>query len=95
MPRQQDITPKVLHPPVRRLAEWLRTKQLSSVALTEAYLERLDKIGSRLGAVVTITHELARKEAKEADREIRVGRYRGPLHGIPYGVKDLGLRGWT
>jgi aspartyl-tRNA(Asn)/glutamyl-tRNA(Gln) amidotransferase subunit A len=57
--------------------------------LTEAYLERLELNGPKLGAVVTITRELALEEARRAEREISSGRYRGPLHGIPYGVKDL------
>ncbi|HZS44614.1 MAG TPA: amidase [Blastocatellia bacterium] len=75
--------------PVRQLAAKIRSRQISSVELTEGYLDRLEKIGPRLGAVVTITRDLAMKEAKAADREIRAGKYRGPLHGIPYGVKDL------
>src|SRR5262249_2576198 len=67
----------------------IRKKELSPVALTEAYLDRLDKLGTKLGAVVTVTRELAVQEAKAAEREIQSGKYRGPLHGIPYGVKDL------
>src|SRR5262249_31217685 len=60
-----------------------------SAELTEAYLHRLEALGPKLGAVVTVTRDLAIKEAQAADKEIRSGRYRGPLHGIPYGVKDL------
>src|SRR5206468_4149080 len=52
-------------------------------------LSRLEKIGPKLGAVVTVTKELAMQEAKIAEKEIQAGKYRGPLHGIPYGVKDL------
>jgi aspartyl-tRNA(Asn)/glutamyl-tRNA(Gln) amidotransferase subunit A len=84
-----DITEETLFASVRELAALIRTKRLSPVALTEAYLERLDKLGPRLGAVVTVTRELALKEARLGERDIQGGHYRGPLHGIPYGVKDL------
>src|SRR5262249_44488628 len=67
----------------------LKTQKISPVALTEAYLERLTRLGPKLGAVVTLTKELALQEAKAAEQDIQAGRYRGPLHGIPYGVKDL------
>jgi aspartyl-tRNA(Asn)/glutamyl-tRNA(Gln) amidotransferase subunit A len=83
------ITEDDLFAPVRRLAALIKDRAISPVALTEAYLERLDKIGHKLGAVVTITKDLALKEARAAEREINAGKYRGPLHGIPYGVKDL------
>ena len=62
---------------------------VSSLELTEFFLARLEKYGASYGAVVTILHERARREAKRADRERSAGRVRGPLHGIPYGVKDL------
>ncbi len=84
-----DITDELLHAPVTELAPLLRKRNFTSTALTDAYLDRLEKLGSKLGAVVTITKELARKEAAQADAEIKAGKYRGPLHGIPYGVKDL------
>jgi aspartyl-tRNA(Asn)/glutamyl-tRNA(Gln) amidotransferase subunit A len=85
----QEITEDLLFAPVRHLAGLLRTRRISPVALTEAYLERLRTLGPKLGAVVTITKDLALKEARAAEREIRAGKYRGVLHGIPYGVKDL------
>jgi aspartyl-tRNA(Asn)/glutamyl-tRNA(Gln) amidotransferase subunit A len=75
--------------PVSELGRRIRAKQLSPVALTEGYLERLERIGPKLGAVVTVTRDLALTEAKAAEAEISAGRWRGPLHGIPYGVKDL------
>jgi aspartyl-tRNA(Asn)/glutamyl-tRNA(Gln) amidotransferase subunit A len=59
------------------------------VALAEAYLDRLDKLGAKFGAVVTVMRERGLHEAKAAEKEIKDGKYRGPLHGIPYGVKDL------
>jgi Asp-tRNA(Asn)/Glu-tRNA(Gln) amidotransferase A subunit family amidase len=74
---------------VTQLAELVRTKQVSPVELTKIYLARLKKYGPGLLCVVTLTEELALKQAEEAEREIRRGKYRGPLHGIPCGVKDL------
>lgn len=74
---------------ISELAALLRTRKLTSVKLTEAYLERLLKYGPRLNAVATVLTDSALTEAVAADREIQRGRYRGPLHGIPYGVKDL------
>ncbi len=67
----------------------LARKAVSSRELTEGFLGRLETYGARYGAVVTILHERARREAKRADRERASGRVRGPLHGIPYAVKDL------
>ena len=72
-----------------QLAELVRTKQVSPVELTRMYLGRLKRYGPRLNCVVTLTEELALAQAEEAEREIRRGRYRGPLHGIPWGAKDL------
>jgi Asp-tRNA(Asn)/Glu-tRNA(Gln) amidotransferase A subunit family amidase len=74
---------------VTQLGELIRTKQARSVELTEMYLGRLKKFNPKLYCAVTITEELAMRQAREADQEIAAGRYRGPLHGIPYGVKDL------
>ena len=74
---------------VRELAELVRTKKVSSVALTEMYLERLKRYDSTLKFVVTLTEERALSQAKAADREIAAGKYRGPLHGLPWGAKDL------
>ena len=71
------------------LSRKLKAKEISPVALTEGYLERLERIGPKLGAVVTVTRERALVEAKAAEAEIAAGRWRGPLHGVPYGVKDL------
>lgn len=75
--------------PVSTLANLLRTRQISSVELTRLYLERLKKYDPVLHCVVNLTEDLALKQAEEADREIAGGRYRGPLHGIPWGAKDL------
>src|SRR5882724_227139 len=74
---------------VRQLAELVRTKKVSSVALTQMYLARLKKYDPVLKCVVTLTEERALAQAKKADEEIAAGKYRGPLHGIPWGGKDL------
>ena len=79
----------VLFSSVRDLGALLRAHKASSVELTEAYLGRLETMGPDLGAVVTVTRDLALEQARAADREIAAGRWRGPLHGIPYGAKDL------
>jgi hypothetical protein len=74
---------------VRELAELVRTKKVSSLALTQMYLERLKRYDSTLKFVVTLTEDRALAQAKNADREIAAGKYRGPLHGLPWGAKDL------
>jgi Asp-tRNA(Asn)/Glu-tRNA(Gln) amidotransferase A subunit family amidase len=74
---------------VRELAELVKTRRVTSVALTKMYLERLKKYNPRLHFVITYTEERALASADAADREIAAGRYRGPLHGIPWGAKDL------
>jgi aspartyl-tRNA(Asn)/glutamyl-tRNA(Gln) amidotransferase subunit A len=80
---------ETLYSPVRKLAGLIKDKKLSCVELTTAYLDRIDKVGPKVGAVVTVLRDAALKEAKKADDEIAAGKYRGPLHGIPYGAKDL------
>jgi Asp-tRNA(Asn)/Glu-tRNA(Gln) amidotransferase A subunit family amidase len=72
-----------------QLADLLRTRKVSSLDLTKMYLERLKRYGPKLYCVVTLTEELALQQAAQADDEIRRGKYRGPLHGIPWGAKDL------
>jgi aspartyl-tRNA(Asn)/glutamyl-tRNA(Gln) amidotransferase subunit A len=78
-----------LHLTVRELREKIHTGKLSPVALTEAYLERLEGAGRRLGAVVTLCWDRALEQARRAEREIRAGKIRSRVHGIPYGAKDL------
>jgi aspartyl-tRNA(Asn)/glutamyl-tRNA(Gln) amidotransferase subunit A len=79
----------ILYLPVRELAARIKSRRLSPVELTESYLERSERFGPKLNAYAIITRDLAIREAKEAEREIRLGKYRGPLHGIPYAAKDL------
>jgi Asp-tRNA(Asn)/Glu-tRNA(Gln) amidotransferase A subunit family amidase len=74
---------------VRQLAELVRTRKISSVALTDMYLARLKKYDPMLKFVITLTEDRAHAKAQEADREIAAGKYRGPLHGLPWGAKDL------
>ena len=83
------IPTEVLYLPVRELADRIRRGALDPVELAEAYMARLEQLGPQLGAVVVVTRERALREARAARDEIRAGRYRGPLHGIPYGAKDL------
>ncbi len=75
--------------PVTQLSRWIESRQLSSERLTNIYLSRIERLDSRIRAVITVTREHALARAKQADAEIAAGKYRGPLHGVPYGVKDL------
>ncbi len=74
---------------VRQLAELVKTRKVSSLNLTEMYLERLKRYDPTLLFVITLTEERAKTQAREADRAIAAGKYKGPLHGIPWGAKDL------
>ncbi len=74
---------------VTQLSQWIETRKLTSERLTTIYLARLKKFDSTLHCVITLTEELALAQAKQADAEIAAGHYRGPLHGIPWGSKDL------
>src|SRR5213594_2556949 len=74
---------------VAELGRLLRQKKTSATELATYFLDRAQRLGPRFNAVVTVTRERALAEAAAADREIKVGTWRGPLHGIPYGVKDL------
>ena len=75
--------------PVTQLSRWIETRKLSSDRLTHIYLERLQRYDPKLLCVITLTTDVALAQAKQADAEIAAGKYRGPLHGIPFGVKDL------
>ncbi|PYM21605.1 MAG: amidase [Candidatus Rokuibacteriota bacterium] len=74
---------------VRELSVAVRERRVSPVELTDAFLDRLERLGPRYNAVVTVTRERALDQARRAEGEIAAGRWRGPLHGIPYGAKDL------
>lgn len=75
--------------PVTQLSRWIESRQLSSERLTRIYLSRIERLDSKIRSIITVTQDHAISRAKAADAEIAAGRYRGPLHGIPYGVKDL------
>ena len=75
--------------PLSQLSRWIETRQLTSERLTRLYLDRLQRFDPKLRCVITLTRDLALAQAKQADREIAAGHYRGPLHGIPWGGKDL------
>jgi aspartyl-tRNA(Asn)/glutamyl-tRNA(Gln) amidotransferase subunit A len=74
---------------VRELGEHIRRREISPVEVAETFLDRGERIGSKLNAYATLTRERALAEAREAEKEIAAGKYRGPLHGIPYAAKDL------
>jgi Asp-tRNA(Asn)/Glu-tRNA(Gln) amidotransferase A subunit family amidase len=91
-PRRVDMptTPEAIaFAPVSRLSAWLRSGKLSSVALTQIYIERIKKFDPQLRCVITLCEEQALKQARQADDEMSRNIYRGPLHGIPWGAKDL------
>jgi Asp-tRNA(Asn)/Glu-tRNA(Gln) amidotransferase A subunit family amidase len=75
--------------PLSSLSRWIEARQLTSERLTRLYLDRLDRFNPKLRCVITLTRDLALSQAHQADREISAGHYRGPLHGIPWGAKDL------
>jgi Asp-tRNA(Asn)/Glu-tRNA(Gln) amidotransferase A subunit family amidase len=75
--------------PVTQLSRWIELRKLTSERLTNIYLKRIERFDPKLRAIITLTKDHAFARAKQADAEIAAGKYRGPLHGIPYGVKDL------
>src|SRR5437667_4940650 len=83
------LDPGTFFLPVRELGARIRDRRLSPVELTGACLDRLERLGGRYHAVVSLMRAPALREARAAEQELRSGKYRGPLHGIPYGAKDL------
>jgi Asp-tRNA(Asn)/Glu-tRNA(Gln) amidotransferase A subunit family amidase len=75
--------------PVTQLSRWIESKKLTSERLTNIYLDRIARLDPKIRSIITLTKDHALARAKAADAEIAAGKYRGPLHGIPYGVKDL------
>jgi len=86
LPKNDD---DIAFAPVSKLSRWIETKALTSERLTRIYLERIKRFDAKLRCIITLTAEHALTQARQADQEIAAGKYRGPLHGIPYGVKDL------
>src|SRR5262252_8285653 len=83
--RDEDIA----FAPVARQSRWIEKRQISSERLTRIYLDRIARFDPKLKCVITLTRDLALEQARRADAEIAAGKYRGPLHGIPWGAKDL------
>jgi Asp-tRNA(Asn)/Glu-tRNA(Gln) amidotransferase A subunit family amidase len=75
--------------PVHQLSRWIETRKLTSTHLTEIYLKRIEQLNPKINCIITLTRDHALEQAKAADAEIAAGHYRGPLHGIPWGAKDL------
>ncbi len=75
--------------PVHQLSRWIETRKLTSTRLTEIYLKRIEQLNPKINCIITLTRDHALAQAKAADAEIAAGHYRGPLHGIPWGAKDL------
>jgi len=86
LPKSDDA---IAFAPLKHLSRWVETKQVTSQRLTQIYLDRIAKFDPKLRCIITLTKDLALQQAKQADAEIAAGKYRGPLHGIPWGGKDL------
>ncbi len=86
LPTSED---EIAFAPVTQLSRWIESRAITSERLTEIYLHRLERFDPRLHCVITLTREHALEQARKADKEIAAGNYRGPLHGIPWGAKDL------
>src|SRR5438874_4387078 len=81
--------PDIAFAPVTQLSRWIEQRKLTSERLTQIYLRRIEQFDPKLRCIITLTRDLALAQAKKADEEITAGKYRGPLHGIPWGGKDL------
>ena len=86
LPSRDD---EIAYAPVAKLSRWIEQRKLTSERLTQIYLKRIEQFDSKLRCIITLTRDLALKQAQQADAEIAAGNYRGPLHGIPWGGKDL------
>lgn len=84
-----DSDEDIAYAPVSKLSRWIESRQLTSERLTQIYLDRIDQFDGQLECVITLLREEGLAAARAADAEIAAGRYRGPLHGIPWGAKDL------
>jgi Asp-tRNA(Asn)/Glu-tRNA(Gln) amidotransferase A subunit family amidase len=84
-----DADDAIAYAPITRLSRWIEARRLTSERLTRIYLDRIERLDDRLRSVITLTRDRAMSQARRADAEIAGSRYRGPLHGIPFGVKDL------
>ncbi len=89
VPELPQSDAEIAFAPVTTLSRWIETRKITSVRLTNIYLARIEKYNPSLRCVITATPEIALQQARAADQEIAAGKYRGPLHGIPWGGKDL------
>jgi Asp-tRNA(Asn)/Glu-tRNA(Gln) amidotransferase A subunit family amidase len=80
---------QIAYAPVHQLSRWIETRQLTSTRLTNIYLDRIERLNPKINCIITLTRDHALTQARQADTEIAAGHYRGPLHGIPWGAKDL------
>jgi Asp-tRNA(Asn)/Glu-tRNA(Gln) amidotransferase A subunit family amidase len=79
----------IAYAPVTKLSRWIEQRKLSSERLTQIYIQRIERLDPKLRCIITLPRDHTLTQAKKADAEIAAGKYRGPLHGIPWGVKDL------
>src|SRR5256886_2660221 len=86
LPEKED---DIAFAPLTKLSRWIESHKLTSERLTQIYLKRIERFDAKLRCIITLTRDLALAQAKQADAEIAAGKYRGPLHGIPWGGKDL------
>ena len=84
-----DLPQSIAFAPVHELARKLRARELTALQLTNLYLERIDRFDTKLNAYVSVLADHSRAAAQSADRDAEEDRWRGPLHGIPFGVKDI------
>jgi Asp-tRNA(Asn)/Glu-tRNA(Gln) amidotransferase A subunit family amidase len=89
VPPMPSTEEAIAYSPVHHLSYWIRTRQLKSTRLVHIYLERIEQFNPKINCIITLTRDHALAQAKAADAEIAAGHYRGPLHGIPWGAKDL------
>jgi Asp-tRNA(Asn)/Glu-tRNA(Gln) amidotransferase A subunit family amidase len=89
VPPMPSTEEAIAYSPVHHLSHWIQTRQLKSTHLVHIYLERIEQFNPKLNCIITLTRDHALAQAKAADAEIAAGHYRGPLHGIPWGAKDL------
>ena len=87
--RSQTTDEAIAFAPVHHLSRWIETRKLTSTRLTQIYLDRIERFNPKIHCIITLTRDHALAQAKAADAEIAAGHYRGPLHGIPWGAKDL------
>jgi Asp-tRNA(Asn)/Glu-tRNA(Gln) amidotransferase A subunit family amidase len=89
VPPMPSTEEAIAYSPVHHLSHWIKTRQLKSTRLVHIYLERIEQFNPKINCIITLTRDHALAQAKAADAEIAAGHYRGPLHGIPWGAKDL------